>query len=163
MQIAQVKNNKEIKSLKLRKDILDFEQMLSATPNAKFGNNNGMTSLKHSFSEGIYAREIFIPKGAALTGKIHKNSCHIFLMKGDITIVSEEGKKRMKAPCYFVCKAGMKRIGYAHEDTIWVNIHGNSDNTTDLVKIEERETANTYLEYEKYKKQISSYKIKKLK
>jgi len=152
-ELAEIKHKNS--NLKIREKILDFESLLSKTEGAAFGDDNGITSLKHSFSDGIYAREIFIPKGTALTGKIHKHDCHIFLMKGDITIVSEEGKKRLKAPCSFISTAGVKRVGYAHEDTIWVNVHSNLNNTRDMKEIEKREIAESYLELENYKKQIT--------
>lgn len=88
----------------------------------------------HGFGPGFYARTITIPAGTILTGKIHATE-HIFMVtKGDITLVTDEGTKRVQAPYQAVCKAGMKRAGFAHSETVCVNIH--ITNETDLDKLE---------------------------
>lgn len=91
--------------------------------------------LKHTFSDGIYIREGLIPKNTLIIGKIHKGRTLNFLMKGEITVLTEDGIKRLKAPLQFVSPAGSKKVGFTHEDTIWVNVHATQE--TDLVKIEE--------------------------
>lgn len=88
----------------------------------------------HHFSDGIYAREITIPKGAVLTGKMHATDHLNIISKGDITVLTENGMQRIKAPATILAKAGMKRVGYAHEDTVWTTIHGTHE--TDLEKLE---------------------------
>lgn len=88
----------------------------------------------HHFSDGIYAREIFIPKGTLLTGKIHATEHLNIVSKGDISVMTDEGIKRIKAPATLVARAGMKRVGYAHEDTVWTTIHGTHE--TDLARLE---------------------------
>ena len=45
--------------------------------------------LKHSFAPGVYAREMEIPAGTLLIGKIHKHRHHNFLMKGSIIVLTE--------------------------------------------------------------------------
>ena len=74
--------------------------------------------VKHYFSEGVYAREIFIKKGTVLTGHIHKYSQLNILSKGEISVSTEEGIKRISAPFTIVSPAGTKRVAYAHEDCI---------------------------------------------
>lgn len=77
----------------------------------------------HIFADGLYAREITIPKGVLLTGKIH-NAEHInIISKGEISVLTEDGVKRIKAPCTIVSRPGTKRVGYAHEETIWTTVH----------------------------------------
>lgn len=88
----------------------------------------------HHFAEGLYGREILIPKGVVLTGKIHKGEHLNFLMKGDITVWTEQGMKRLTAPAVIVSKPGTKRVGYAHEDSIWVTVHASTE--TDLERLE---------------------------
>jgi hypothetical protein len=88
----------------------------------------------HHFAPGIYAREIFVPKGTLLTGKIHKTGHLNILSKGDITVLTDEGMKRLKAPCTFVASPGTKRAGYAHEDSVWTTIHASAE--TELDKLE---------------------------
>ena len=75
------------------------------------------------FCEGVYAREMFIPKGVSLVGGIHIKPNINIVSKGKIVVVTEFGKKVVTAPATFVSPAGTKRIGYALEDTIWTAIH----------------------------------------
>src|ERR1035437_2663597 len=115
-----------------RETILDIEKKISELPNAKFGD---YLPLRHSFAEGMYVRELTIPKGELIVGKIHKKSNPVFIIKGDISIMSEQGITRFKAPCYLISQPGAKRIGYAHEETVWIEVFASKE--TDLVKLEE--------------------------
>lgn len=98
----------------------------------------------HYFAKGTYAREIFIPKGTLLTGKIHKTEHLNIISKGDISVMTEHGPMRVQAPFTMVSPPGTKRIGYAHEDTVWTTIHGTEE--TDLEKLEEQLIATDYEE-----------------
>lgn len=99
----------------------------------------------HYFSPGVYAREITIPAGTVLTGKIHKYAQLNILSKGDISVLTEDGIKRVQAPFTIVSPAGTKRIAYAHEDCVWTTIHGTEE--TDLEKLEEHFIAQSDEEY----------------
>jgi len=77
----------------------------------------------HYFADGIYGREVFIPAGTVLTGKVHRFSTLNFLMKGEIEVTTPEGMRRLRAPAIFASPAGCKKAGYAHTDVIWVNVH----------------------------------------
>ena len=91
--------------------------------------------LKHSFADGCYIREVFNPKGELIVTKIHKVSHPFFLLKGEMTILSEDGEKTIKAPHYGITKAGTKRIIYCHEDCIFITVHvTNKKNTTEIEK-----------------------------
>ncbi len=125
-----------------RNDILQFEKAISLQEGAIFGDSEAMP-LKHTFAPGIYVREIFIPKGMTLTGKIHRHSHPNFLMKGEVIVVTEfGGKEHLKAPLSLISEAGTKRVVHAIEDTVWITIH--ATNETDLEKIEEYVIAPTY-------------------
>lgn len=90
--------------------------------------------VEHGFGPGFYARTIGIPAGTTLTGKVHATE-HIFMVtQGDITLITDEGVRRVQAPYQAICKPGMKRAGYAHTDTVCVNIHITTE--TDLDKLE---------------------------
>ena len=88
----------------------------------------------HIFAPGVYARELFVKKGTLAIGKIHKTEHLTIISKGDITVVTRDGTKRIIAPCTFVSKPGEQRIAYAHEDTVWTTIHPTDE--TDLKKLE---------------------------
>lgn len=128
-----------------REDIVLFEQAMNTMPGVEFGDNE-KCPLKHSFADGVYMREIFIPKDTLIVGKIHKHAHPNFLMKGDVSVVTEAGIERLKAPLSMISPAGTKRIVYAHEDTIWVTIHVTDER--DLEKIEEAVIAKDYNEYD---------------
>ena len=100
---------------------------------------------KHYFAKGLYAREITIPKGTLLTGKIHKTEHLNIISKGDISVLTEDGPKRVQAPFTMVSRPGTKRVGYAHEETVWTTIHGTDE--TDLAKIEAHFIAQDEQEY----------------
>lgn len=127
---------------KMRGKILQFEDAMRSLPDVKFGDMDECP-LKHTFADGVYVREIFIPKGMLIVGKIHKHSHPNFLLKGEVSVVTEEnGIERLKAPLSIISKAGTKRVVYAHEDTVWITVH--VTNETDLDKIEEEVISKTF-------------------
>jgi len=75
------------------------------------------------FSDGMYIREILIPKGTILTGRVHISDYADIMLSGDISIATKDGIKRYTGANVLQGKAGRKRAGYAHEDTRWVTVH----------------------------------------
>lgn len=124
-----------------KEDLLNVEKALRLIPGAIIGDSD-YCPLKHTFADGVYIREIFIPKGTLLVGKIHKHSHPNFLLKGDVSVATEEGPKRLQAPLSMVSPAGTKRVVYAHEDTVWITVH--VTDKKDLCEIEEEIIAKTY-------------------
>lgn len=89
--------------------------------------------LVHSFAEGIYIREIFIPAGMMLTGKIHKHEHPNFLMQGKVSMITEDGGAiLMEAPQSMVSPAGCKRALFTHTPTWWITIHLNPNGHTEF-------------------------------
>ena len=101
----------------------------------------------HYFARGLYAREITIPKGTLLTGKIHLFEHINIISKGEISVLTEHGVKRIVAPATLISKPGIKRIGYAHEETVWTTIH--ACNAIDAAKAEKLLVVDTFEEFEK--------------
>ena len=99
--------------------------------------------LNHTFTEKQYIREIKFPKGELLVTKIHKVQHPFFLLKGEISFLTEEGETRISAPYYGVTNAGTKRVIYVHEDTIFVTVHPTS--SKDLDEIEEEIIAKDFI------------------
>ena len=91
---------------------------------------------RHYFAEGLYAREITIPKGTLLTGKIHHFQHLNIISQGDITVLTEQGPKRVTAPCTLISPPGTKRLGYAHAETVWTTVHANPEDIQDVEKLE---------------------------
>ena len=90
--------------------------------------------LTHYFADGIYARELFLPAGALLVGKIHKTTHINIISKGKISVATENGSEIIEAPATIVSPPGTKRAGYVIEDTVWTTIHGSHE--TDLEVLE---------------------------
>ena len=95
--------------------------------------------LTHHICNGVYARELFIPAGTILTGRIHKTKHISIIQQGDISVMTEEGMKRIQGPAVIQSEKGMKRAGYTHADTIWITIH-----PTELTDIDEIEDSLFY-------------------
>lgn len=119
----------------LRKKIFEFQETVASFDQVKI-------EPKHYFSKGVYAREVTLPKGITAVGKIHKHENLNILSKGDVSIVSAEGMRRIQAPATFVSPPGAKRVVYAHEESVWTTIHGTDER--DVEKIEELFIAKTY-------------------
>lgn len=76
---------------------------------------------EQALSGGVYARTIHIPAGTVLTGATHKKD-HINVVIGDITVSTDDGMKRLTGYHVIPTKAGMKRAGFAHADTVWTTL-----------------------------------------
>lgn len=113
--------------------------------------NSDVLPLTHSFSDGIYVREIFIKKGMFAIGKIHKFEHTFFLMKGKLLMCSEEGVKEIEAPYYGNASAGTKRVVIALEDTVFVNVHPNPNNVKEIEKLEDTYVVSSYEQYKEFK------------
>lgn len=103
--------------------------------------------IEHHFSDGIYLRRMFIPKGACLTGAIHRHA-HLNICTGDISVLTEDGMKRFTGQHVLLSSAGIKRIGYAHADTTWITVHLNVANEQDIAKLEHFYVTNDYAQIE---------------
>ena len=76
----------------------------------------------HTLSGGMYARTIYIPAGTTMTGATHKFD-HLDVMQGDVSFTLGDGTiNRLTGHHVLATKAGAKRAGYVHADTIWTTI-----------------------------------------
>ena len=150
MQKREEKRQLQLSKEEFRNGIMKVQENLENHPNGLTGEAlEKLNPLKHSFADGCYIREIFNPKGELLVTKIHKVTHPFFLMKGDMTILMEDGIKRIKAPHYGITPAGTKRIIYCHEDCVFVTVHATK--LTDIKAIEKEVIAKDFDEFEKEK------------
>lgn len=96
----------------------------------------------HRFAPGLYARELSLPAGSLVVGKIHRHAHLIQLLHGTATIATEHGLETITAPAMWTSKVGAKRVVYSHTDTVFVTFHPSDE--TDLVKLEESIIAPSY-------------------
>jgi hypothetical protein len=102
--------------------------------------SNGLQThfpLEHTFEGGLYTRQIFMPKGAVVVSMIHKKQHPSFLLKGELSYLTDEGKIVMlKAPYTVFTQAGTQRVFYIHEDVIWTCVHKTNAKTVKDAELE---------------------------
>jgi len=130
------------KNMAIRRLTERVEKELQKRPDAMYGND--AAPLKHSFGDGLYVREIFMQKGMLIVSKIHKFEHPYFILKGDVSVLTEEGVVRLKAPYQGMTPVGTKRVLYIHEDTTWITVHATKER--DIYKIEEEIIAKDFSE-----------------
>lgn len=128
-------------ALALRSNIQALEQQLLTCVQAEM-------PLRHFFAHGLYARELTIPKNCVLTGAIHKHQHINIIVKGDISVATEHGVKRIQAPYVMVSEPGTKRAGFAHEETVWITVHATKAKTE--AEAEALLVTNDYADYERF-------------
>lgn len=97
---------------------------------------------KHHFAPGAYARELFVPAGRIVIGKIHRHAHINVLSMGKCTVFTEDGLVDLEAPATFVSSPGTKRAVLTHTDVVWTTVH--VTNETDLGKLEAELIAPSY-------------------
>ena len=106
--------------------------------------------LKHTFADGVYVRQMDMKADSLVVGAIH-NHLHVwFLLTWHLAVSTEDAIEEFVAPCYVVASPGSKRVIYAMEDSIFVNIHKNPKNIKNIDKLEKEIVSLTFEEYEKY-------------
>jgi quercetin dioxygenase-like cupin family protein len=136
-------SNLAVTSQPVRDKVNALESMMREMPQVDMPVTNYFS--KGAPGRGVYARELFIPKGTVLTGKIHKYENLNIMLQGELSVLVGDEIVRVKAPFTIVSPPGTKRIAYAHEDTIWITVHGTDE--TDMDKIENEFVAQSDIEY----------------
>lgn len=133
----------EVADISHRSKIAVFEEELKAKINSgELPDKLAECTLRHFHIPGGYARELTIPAGLVVIGKIHKKPCVNIVSKGRI-LVSAEGKNTdIIAPYTFVSGPGVKRVVMTLEETVWTTFHVTKE--VDVDKIEEDLVSNTY-------------------
>tara|TARA_R110002167_G_scaffold353174_1_gene566343 strand:+ start:40 stop:516 length:477 start_codon:yes stop_codon:yes gene_type:complete len=112
--------------------------------------NSQLFPLEHTFADGIYVRQMTMDKDSLVVGAIH-NHLHVwFLLSGHITVATEDESVEYVAPCYVLATPGTKRVIYANEDSIFVNVHKNPTNCEDIEELEKEIVSATFEDYEEY-------------
>lgn len=102
----------------------------------------GTLPLKHHFAPHQYGRELTMPAGTLIVGKIHKHSHVNVVSQGKCIVATFEGEELIEAPATFVSPAGVQRAVYCMEDTVWTTLH--STESTDVAEIENEIIADSY-------------------
>ena len=101
--------------------------------------------VKHHFAPGSYGREMTLPAGMVVVGKIHKHAHINVISKGRVQVFTEQaGVLELAAPCTFVSSPGTKRVVHVLEETVWTTVH--VTDKTDLAEIEREVIATDFSE-----------------
>jgi hypothetical protein len=151
------KKNDVVTNIDIRDKILGIESIMFMRKDIQIE-----VPVTHYFSTGVYAREIFIPKGSLIVGKIHKYDQINIISQGDISVVTEQGPMRIKAPYTVISPAGTKRIAYVNEDTVWTTIHPNPKDEENLDKLEDILIAKSFEDFEKFQLDCKTSLLKEI-
>lgn len=98
--------------------------------------------VRHIFAPGCYAREMTLPEGYLVVGKLHRHAHLNFITAGKVRVLTEFGSEEFTAPYTFVSEPGTKRVVLVLEDCIWTTVHPTT--STDLAEIEREVIAQEY-------------------
>lgn len=110
------------------------EQILSLNESVEAGTKemNEMFPLKHNLQDGLYTREILMPKGSLVVSFIHKQNHPSFFMSGEMSVLLDTGEvKRIKAPMKVMTEIGTQRVAYMHEDCVWICVYKTNKKTVE--------------------------------
>ena len=124
------------KRKEFREKITELEQAIISVEGTTGEVMHKANPVKHTFAGGCYIREIYNPANELIITKIHKKEHPFFLMKGEMSILTEEGIQSIKAPYQGVTKPGTKRAIYTHEECIFITVHATENTTVEDVEDE---------------------------
>ena len=106
--------------------------------------------LKQHIEGGLYTRQLFMPKGSLVISMVHKQNHPSFLLKGELSYLSDDGKVvRIKGPHVIFTKTGTQRVLYIHKDCHWACVY-----KTDAETFEEAEADVYTNDYKELPKEI---------
>ena len=88
----------------------------------------------HNFSDGLYAKQMFIPKGYVVGQHAHKYSHLSILAKGKVVVKTDNGEDNYEAPACLEIKKGVHHAIEALEDSVWFCVHATDE--TDVNNID---------------------------
>lgn len=92
----------------------------------------------HRFGPGTYIREVFMPAGTLAIGHKQNFEHTNIMLKGRVTMLNDDGTTiEYRAPMIFTGKPGRK-IGFIHEDMIWLNVYPNLEGSQDIEQLESK-------------------------
>lgn len=90
----------------------------------------------HHFAPSIYMRQMDAKAGTLVISKMHSTEHFNILLKGAVSLITEDGIKTVYAGQVMLSQPGTKRIGYFHEDSSWLTIHPTDETDTDILEDE---------------------------
>lgn len=93
--------------------------------------------VKQHLENGMYTREVLMPKGSLVISLIHKQNHPSFFLKGEMSILTDDGEvKKIKAPMHLNTKTGTQRVAYMHEDCVWTCVYKTEAKTFEEAEVD---------------------------
>lgn len=90
----------------------------------------------HTFTPGMYVRELFLPAGSVNVSKIHRTEHPFVVLTGLVSVYSDnDGAQHIRGPYFGITRVGSRRLVIAHEPTVWLTFH--ATDLTDVDAIEQ--------------------------
>lgn len=93
------------------------------------------TNIVHNFSDGLYAKQMTIPKGFVAGQHAHTFSHLSVLAKGKVLVKTDTDERVYEAPACIEIKKQTNHMITALEDAVWFCIHATDE--TDVDRIDE--------------------------
>jgi len=121
MEAPALNHDSDLESLETETLINEFEAGLAA-----LGDEVKVDlPLKHTFTPGLYLRQIFMPAGSIVVSRRHLTEHPFIVLEGVADVFDEKGGyvQRIEAPFVGVTKAGTRRVLNILEDSTWLTAH----------------------------------------
>lgn len=112
------------------REIESLESVLLGLPQVKY-------TLASHFADGVWVRELRVPRGSLIVGHEHRHENLNIMAQGAKLVVIGEVVQRMQAPYCVFSGPGIRKVGLILEDMVWYSIHHNPTNERDEQKLEE--------------------------
>ena len=112
--------------LKVNNNISELHKVMEGTFEIDLG-------IVHNFSDGLYAKQMFIPKGYTVGQHEHKFSHLSILAKGKVIVKTDDFEKEYTAPSCLEIKQGINHAIEALEDSVWFCIHATDETNIDKI------------------------------
>jgi len=106
-----------------REKVMDVQDYLASMPQVELPVMHHFSKIECEKADKIYLRQMFIPAGTGATGFEHIDE-HLFILAvGRLTITTDDGDMTIDGPRAMNTRPGIKRVVYAHEDSVIMTIH----------------------------------------
>jgi len=85
----------------------------------------------HHFSDGLYAKEFFVPRDTAMMKRTHDFSHLSILAKGRAAVMKGDSIEIIEAPACIEIKSGLVHGVKAIDDCVWFCIHATDERDPD--------------------------------
>ncbi len=123
---------KQPDSAQMRQAICRLEDDIKNLP-GNGAEESGITWV-HRFTPGLYTREMTVPANVAVVGMIHKTEHISIMLSGRMAVPdpANGGWMEIEAPIVEVAQPGIKRVGIAITEVVWITVH-----PTELTDVDE--------------------------